>query len=365
MSNKNIVLMLQDGLSSSTRQDIYPADLASLLGYGATQLKQYVKWAKAGHIEKPNERLERAAALAYRCGELEGFESLFPLIPKLSGDLNDEEWFRRTGMRMDKMIRADASTAGQLDLIESVTEPENDHQIKKFFGFASPMNLDMLRMDTESGHISESYETLLAELHKMFGELGHYDFDQVKAALVAIECPEIVTPVESVSIYDQNVKAIEIMCETFLAESIPDEEVRATMAVKIAQACQDSGISQIKTNIMMRHDLSIFVQLLNDLEHPSSLTNIRLARKAVRESSVLAKYVDDAKEPENDHQNNDILWPDFVDASTRNWLEGFDREQLDFALSQKGELVVQRILAGYVKEQKQRALDNEVAALAR
>lgn len=190
MSNKNIVLMLQDGLSSSTRQDIYPADLASLLGYGATQLKQYVKWAKAGNIEKPNERLERAAALAYRCGELEGFESLFPLIPKLSGELNDEEWFRRTGMRMDKMIRGDASTAGQLDLIES------------------------------------------------------------------------------------------------------------------------------------------------------------------------------APETENDHQNNDILWPEFVDASTRAWLKDFDREQLDFALNQKGELVVQRILAGYVKEQKQHALDNEISAIA-
>lgn len=352
MSNKNIVLMLQDGLSSSTRQDIYPADLASLLGYGATQLKQYVKWAKAGNIEKPNERLERAAALAYRCGELEGFESLFPLIPKLSGDLNDEEWFRRTGMRMDKMIRADASTAGQLDLIESVTETESDHQINKFFGFASPLNLDMLRMDTESGHISESYETLLAELHKMFGELGHYDFAQVKAALVSITCPDMVEPQKSES-NDNLLAMVSEWCENLLPES-----GGSVLAGKIVTACEQLELIDHSSLPNAIHDF------INDIRKQGKpiACNIRIVRRALQDSLHIKAL---KEKPENVHQNNDILWPDFVDASTRKWLEGFDREQLDFALGQKGELVVQRILAGYVKEQKQRALDIEVAALAK
>lgn len=345
--------MLQDGLSSSTRQEIYPADLASLLGYGATQLKQYVKWAKAGHIEKPNDRLERAAALAYRCGELEGFESLFPLIPKLSGDLNDEEWFRRTGMRMDKMIRPDASAAGQMDLIESANETETDHQIKKFFGFASPMNLDMLRMDTESGHISESYETLLAELHKMFGELGHYDFAQVKAALVSITCPDMVEPQKSES-KGGLLMAVAEWCENLLPESNG-----SLLAEKVVTACE-------QLDIIDHSNLSdALYGFINDISKQGKplACNIRIVRRALQDSQHIKAL---QEKPENDHQNNDILWPDFVDASTRKWLEGFDREQLDYALSHlPRELVVQRILAGYVKEQKQRALDNEVAALAR
>lgn len=186
MINKNIVLMLQDGLSRSTNQKIYPADIASLLGYGATQIKQYVKWALEGEIKKPNERLERAASFACRIGETEGFESLFPLIPKLSGDLDNDEWMRRTGMRMDKMINQDLSVAGQLSLVDELPEPESDHQIKQYFGFATPLSLPMLQADTKSGHINESYDTLISKLNSMFGDKWFYDFAQVKAALVAL-----------------------------------------------------------------------------------------------------------------------------------------------------------------------------------
>lgn len=128
MSNNNIVIKLHDSLSKATAQKLYPTDIAFLLGYGSTQIKDYFKLAKKGKISKPNKRLERAALLAYRLGKVEGFESLFPLIPKLSGDLDDAEWMNRTGRRMDKMLRVDQSIAGQLDLIEESKKPENDDQ---------------------------------------------------------------------------------------------------------------------------------------------------------------------------------------------------------------------------------------------
>lgn len=375
MSNKNVLLMLHDGLSRETNQTLYPADLACLLGYGATQIKQYFKWATEGEIKSPNDRLERAATFAYRIGELEGFSSLFPLIPKLSGNLDNDEWMRRTSMRMNKMMADDSSTAGQLDLIDN-QEAESDHQIKQYFGFVSPLGLGMIKHDTESGHITESYEALITKLNDMFGEKVHYDFEQVKAALVAIECPEMVSPVESGFLPDAQIRAdlekpatlamakpskdqLLVTVEDWCKNLLPESTDSPLLAEKIVTACEQLEIIDYSNLSNALHGF------INDVSKQAKpiFCNIRIVRNALRDSQHIKEIT---KEAESAQQDNDILWPDFVDASTRKWLEGFDREQLDYALGHlPRELVVQRILAGYVKEQKQRALDLEMKQLAK
>ena len=82
--------------------------------------------------------------------------------------------------------------------------------------------------------------------------------------------------------------------------------------------------------------------------NPHKLDNIRVVRRALSESAFMQEWL--KQEPETDDQNNAILWPAFVSQETRDALQGFDREKINWALSCKGELVISRILAGYVKE---------------
>ncbi|MBN8090478.1 hypothetical protein J0J26_20615 [Vibrio vulnificus] len=78
-------------------------------------------------------------------------------------------------------------------------QDESEAWPKAYFGFTSPLSLTMLREDIQSGHISESYDNLKAKLAEMFGASDAYEFHQVKAALVALECPEMVGKVETTS----------------------------------------------------------------------------------------------------------------------------------------------------------------------
>lgn len=152
----NIVLKLLEGLSGSTNQDIFPHDLADLLGYKKTQLREYVKKAREGSIDKPNERLERVAQFAVMLGEANGFESLFPFIGKLSTD-DDQKWLKRQVNRLNKLEKQDPTTAGQIHIDEVVkadapkpakkkaakkpkkqVEPENAHQKAAFSGIEYP-----------------------------------------------------------------------------------------------------------------------------------------------------------------------------------------------------------------------------------
>lgn len=341
MSNKNILLMLHDGLSRETDQKLYPTDLASLLGYGGTQIKQYFKWAKDGEIKKPNERLERVCSFAYRLGELEGFSSLFPLIPKLAGEMNGDEW-------QSKKIASDSSTAGQLDLIDS-HEPESDSQTKPNFGFASPLNLPMLKQDTKSGHIPVEYDVLIAKLTSMFGEYGHYDFSQVKAALVAIECPEMVEPQASEN-EPSLIDSVTKYCHDELPHNEYDESDRETLAVKIVTACEQLNlIGTFGLTTALRDFIVDLAKQENRLTN-----NIRLVRNALRDSSKLRGVIEVS---ESAQQMSDIVWPDFVDERTRTWLKDYDKAKIREALSYGGELVVNRVLEGFVKEAQSSAIE--------
>lgn len=136
----NIVIDLFDGLSKATAQSIYPQDLADLLGYGKTQLKEYVRearkdalvpWDNKRKLDKgevrENLRLERAAEFAVLLGQANGFESLFPYIQKLSGNLDDAEWLRRQRNRVGKMIPADPTTKNQISIDDVISESETAH----------------------------------------------------------------------------------------------------------------------------------------------------------------------------------------------------------------------------------------------
>ncbi|MFL7036473.1 hypothetical protein BCS71_25740 [Vibrio lentus] len=343
MSNNNIVIKLHDSLSKATAQKLYPTDIAFLLGYGATQIKDYFKFAKKGKISKPNKRLERAALLAYRLGKVEGFETLFPLIPKLAGDLDDAEWMNRTARRMDKMLRVDQSIVGQLDLIEESKKPENDDQIKLYFGYCSPLALNMIESDISQGHISENYDALIEQLYAMFGKKGHYEFAQVKAALVALECPDMVGEVASAAIAP---KVCEKLVVELLSHKVKDSGVLGAIALNITKGCDSLEIKGVSHSA-----LESFVRYLSvDHPRPDKLKSLRVMKAELHESEFIQEFLPEHLKPENDDQTSCIMWPSFVTKATREALNGFEPKALNWALSHKGEKVVSRLLAGYVKE---------------
>lgn len=342
MDNKNIVIMLREGIGQATGQKIYPVDIAHLLGYGGTQIKQYFKWAYAGEIKKPNERLERVARFAYRLGELEGFESLFPLIPKLAGELDNADWSRRTGQRMDKMIRSNRSIEGQLDLVEEIKRTENDDQITQFFGITSPLTLNMIESDTQNGHISVSYDALINQL-QVFDDKGSYEFEEVRAALVALECPAMVKAADS---EPKKLRGdVEDYCDLYLSDALPENDERKLLALKITTAAEQLNISSV-SGIQLA--LAKFVYGLNEHENLRKLCNIRLARCALRDSDHIKPLL--SSKAETDDQTTAVLWPKFVTKNTREALKNFDAAKINWALAQKGEKVINRVLAGYVKE---------------
>lgn len=349
MDNKNIVIMLREGVSSATNQKIYPTDIAALLGYGGTQLKEYFKLANRGET-KTNARLERAARFAYRLGELEGFESLFPLIPKLSGELDDDEWSRRTCSRMDKMISADQSTAGQIDLVEKLEKAENDDQTKSFYGNTSPLALNQIQSDIEHGHIAEGYDRLIAQLNSMFGEQGHYEFSEVKAALVTLECPSMVQKMKA-SFTDEFSALCHDIVEKHLAERVADLDIRTEIANRIPTALNQLGINTAPEDKWLKAMLETFIIDLkaSDDKNLYKLANVRVLRRELSDSQRLKSFL---IETENAHQNSDIMWPEFVSKQTKKDLHRFDTSKIEWALEQKGEKVINRILAGYVKEVK-------------
>ncbi|NGZ17996.1 hypothetical protein G6Z94_11665 [Vibrio aestuarianus] len=340
MSNKNIVLMLHENLDKATGQSIYPADIAHLLGYGATQIKQYFKWAREGEIQKPNDRLERAASFAYRLGELEGFESLFPYIPKLSGNLDNAEYMVRTGRRMDKMMRADRSIEGQLDLIKDTNEAETDDQTTAFYGSVSPLSVAQIYSDVINGHISEEYGKLICQLHHMFGEQEEgYAFAEVKAALVALECPDMVEASKDEPKWLGDVRH---WCDLYLSDACPDKDIRHLIALKVATAAEELKVKKFQ--------LAAFVCDLAQFDELGKLTNIRLVRKALRESDVTTLTA--KSKAETGDQTSDIQWPLFVGLDIQDTLKDYDAEKLKWAFSLKGPRVIMRVLEGYVKEVK-------------
>ena len=84
------------------------------------------------------------------------------------------------------------------ELLKNSSETDAQKQREKsksYYGFTSPLALNMIKSNIKNGYISENYSALINRLISMFGEKEHYEFKQVKAALVALECPEMVEKV--------------------------------------------------------------------------------------------------------------------------------------------------------------------------
>lgn len=97
----NPLLELFQGLSECTRCRITPQDVGDVLGYGATQIKEYKRALISGKEMKRNKRLERAAEFAVLLGRANGFDTLFPYITKLSAD-SEAIWNRKISGQLDR-----------------------------------------------------------------------------------------------------------------------------------------------------------------------------------------------------------------------------------------------------------------------
>lgn len=84
------------------------------------------------------------------------------------------------------------------ELIKNSSEidAQEEGKPKAYYGFTSPLALNMIESDIKHGHINEDYSALIDQLKAMFGEKGHYEFKEVRAALVALECPEMIEKVQ-------------------------------------------------------------------------------------------------------------------------------------------------------------------------
>ncbi|PML25118.1 hypothetical protein [Vibrio lentus] len=160
---------------------------------------------------------------------------------------------------------------------------------KSYYGFTSPLALNMIESDIENGHISEDFNALVNQLKAMFGEQGHYEFKEVRAALVALECPEMVekTP-SSISYKESNLARLKELCDLHLCESILLQEQRHIIAEKLIEACSQLNIVGVEQGSEILLPLG---KLISASETPISLMNIRLARWAISDSEAMKEWL--------------------------------------------------------------------------
>ncbi|HCE2390350.1 TPA: hypothetical protein NGT93_004349 [Vibrio parahaemolyticus] len=166
---------------------------------------------------------------------------------------------------------------------------EEEEKPKAYYGFASPLALNMIKSDIKNGYISEDYSALINQLKSMFGEKGHYEFKEVRAALVALECPEMVEKAhDSVSFKESNLAQLKELCDLHLSESILLQEQRHIIAEKLIEACTQLKIVGVDQGSEILLPLG---KLIVDCENPASLMNIRLARWAVSDFDAMRSWL--------------------------------------------------------------------------
>ncbi|MCX8936213.1 hypothetical protein NOL51_24425 [Vibrio parahaemolyticus] len=170
--------------------------------------------------------------------------------------------------------------------IDAQTEEEKP---KAYFGFTSPLALNMIESDIKYGHINEDFDALVCQLRDMFGDKGHYDFKQVKAALVALECPEMVEKTsDAVSFKKCNLSKLKSFCDLHLGELLPQDH-RHEIAEKLLLACSELNIL---AKLSSSDDiLALLEQIIVEHDNPGKLINIRLARRAITDSEVMKEWL--------------------------------------------------------------------------
>ncbi|ELA7323239.1 hypothetical protein Q9X98_004883 [Vibrio parahaemolyticus] len=170
--------------------------------------------------------------------------------------------------------------------IDVQTEEEKP---KAYFGFTSPLALNMIESDIKYGHINEDFDALVCQLRDMFGDKGHYEFKQVKVALVALECPEIVeNAAASISFKDSNLEKLKSICDLHLRESLSQEH-RHEIAEKLLLACSELNILAKLSNA--DEVLAPLERIIVEHCNPGKLVNIRLARRAISDSEAMKEWL--------------------------------------------------------------------------
>ncbi|EHZ7344528.1 hypothetical protein K6O87_004112 [Vibrio vulnificus] len=168
---------------------------------------------------------------------------------------------------------------------------ESEAWPKAYFGFTSPLSLSMLRDDIQSGHISESYDNLKAKLAEMFGASDAYEFHQVKAALVALECPEMVSQINR-SLKEDLQKYCNELIEKHFSEQVPEEPIRAEIASKFPEALNQLGCNFSHEIDWFRGVLeSVIINIKQSDINPYHLMNIRIVRRQLSENNYLSEYI--------------------------------------------------------------------------
>ncbi|MFZ3441113.1 hypothetical protein L2D37_25575 [Vibrio harveyi] len=169
--------------------------------------------------------------------------------------------------------------------IDVQTEEEKP---KAYYGFTSPLALNMIKSDIKNGYISEDYSALINQLKSMFGEKGHYEFKEVRAALVALECPEMVEKThDSISFKESNLAQLKELCELHLEGSVSEVQ-RPIVAEKLIEACSQLNVIGLDDSDAILQPLE---KLLTEHANPGALMNIRLARRAIAASEVMKEWL--------------------------------------------------------------------------
>lgn len=125
------------------------------------------------------------------------------------------------------------------------------------------------------------------------------------------------------------------------------EDSIATASEWAINTHSDSGLlDEVRTSTITLRDAEFSV----DHPRPDKLKSLRAMKAELHESEFMKEFLPEYLKTENDDQTNGIMWPDFVKKATREALKNFDQKLINWALAQKGEKVITRVLAGYVKE---------------
>lgn len=177
------------------------------------------------------------------------------------------------------------------ELIENSSEIDahkEEEQPKPYYGFTSPLAINMIESDIKNGHIYEDFDALMNQLKTMFGEQGHYEFKEVRAALVALECPEMVEKApDSVSYRELNLTRLKELCELHLEGSVREVQ-RPIVAEKLIEACYQLNVIGLDDSDEILKPLE---KLLAEHVNPGALMNIRLARRAIADSEAMKEWL--------------------------------------------------------------------------
>ena len=105
------------------------------------------------------------------------------------------------------------------NIIKNTSKIDDKKEENPNYGHKNPLTLADLKADIDAGHINETFENLEPQIISMFGKSESYKFAQVRAAIVALEEPSMVSliakPYQSEMFVLGLIKKNEKLVETF------------------------------------------------------------------------------------------------------------------------------------------------------